>query len=113
MLTEFLEANNEEIIARARVKVVSRSTPPPTEDELKNGVPLFLRQIVDRLSLMTTDDAAIEESAAKHGGELEVLGLTVGQVVHGYGDVCQAVTELAVATNAPITTEEFHTFNLC
>ena len=113
MLTQFLSTNNKEIVARARAKVVSRSTPPPTEDELKNGVPLFLRQLVDRLTLTTTDDGAIKESAAKHGAELQKIGLTVGQVVHGYGDVCQAVTELAEATNATITTEEFHTFNRC
>ena len=33
------------------------------------------------------------------------------QVVHGYGDVCQAVTELAHEKNEPITVAEFHTFN--
>lgn len=29
------------------------------------------------------------------------------------GDICQAVTELAIAQNVPITTEEFHTLNRC
>jgi signal transduction histidine kinase len=33
--------------------------------------------------------------------------------VHDYGDICQAVTELALEQNAPITTEEFHTLNRC
>ena len=33
------------------------------------------------------------------------LGLTVSQVVHDYGDICQAVTELAVAQNPPIRTD--------
>jgi signal transduction histidine kinase len=113
MLTEFLATNHDEIIARTRAKVASRSTPPPSEDELKNGVPLFLRQLVDRLSLTTSDNDAIEGSAAKHGGELQKIGLSVGQVVHGYGDVCQAITELATAMNAPITADEFHTFNRC
>ena len=37
----------------------------------------------------------------------------MSQVVHDYGDICQAVTELAVEQNAPITTEEFHTLNRC
>jgi signal transduction histidine kinase len=44
---------------------------------------------------------------------LLTLGFTVSQVVHDYGDICQAVTELAVKQNAPITTEEFHTLNRC
>jgi len=41
------------------------------------------------------------------------MGLTVGQVVHDYGDVCQVVTELAVEQNAPISSQEFRTLNLC
>jgi len=40
-------------------------------------------------------------------------GFSVGQVVHGYGDVCQVVTNLAQETNALISPEEFHTFNRC
>jgi hypothetical protein len=52
---------------------------------------------------------AIGDTAASHGGPLLVQGFTVSQVVHGYGDVCQALTELAQETNAAITTDEFHT----
>jgi signal transduction histidine kinase len=37
----------------------------------------------------------------------------VSQVVHDYGDICQAITELAVEQNAPITTQEFHILNRC
>jgi len=41
------------------------------------------------------------------------MGLTVGQVVHGYGDVCQVVTELAVQQKVPISSEDFRLMNLC
>jgi hypothetical protein len=41
------------------------------------------------------------------------LGFTVSQVVHDYGDICQAVTEIAIEQNAPISTEEFKTLNRC
>jgi hypothetical protein len=37
----------------------------------------------------------------------------VDQVVHHYGDVCQAVTELAVRRGSSITTDEFRTLNRC
>ena len=37
----------------------------------------------------------------------------MSQVVHDYGDICQAVTELAIEQNAPITTDEFKTLNGC
>ena len=40
-------------------------------------------------------------------------GFTIAQVVHEYGDVCQAITELAADPNTPIDTAEFHTLNLC
>ena len=40
-------------------------------------------------------------------------GFTVGQVVHAYGDVCQAITDLAVETAAPIATDDFRTLNRC
>jgi signal transduction histidine kinase len=72
--------------------------------------------MIDRLRLATSDggaSGAMTESASLHGGELLAMGYTVSQVVHGYGDVCQVVTELAGETDAPITADEFHTFNRC
>src|SRR5207248_11266771 len=44
---------------------------------------------------------------------LLALGFNVSQVVHDYGDICQAITELALDQNAPIAIEEFHTLNRC
>ena len=37
---------------------------------------------------------AIRTGAILHGHDLPLQGLTVGQVVHDYGDVCQSITEL-------------------
>jgi signal transduction histidine kinase len=113
MLHLFLTANAEEIVARSRAKVAARGTALPTEEELANGVALFLNQLIDRLRLVTLDTEAIEQSATLHGGELLAMGFTVSQVVRGYGDVCQVVTELATETGVAITASEFHTFNRC
>jgi hypothetical protein len=113
MLHEFLSAHTAQIIARTRAKVTARSSPVPTENELKNGVPLFLNQLIDRLRLATRDSGEIESSAALHGGELLAMGFTVSQVIHSYGDICQVVTELADETDAPITADEFHMLNRC
>jgi hypothetical protein len=57
--------------------------------------------------------AAVESSrtSAVHGKELLGQGYSVDQVVHGYGDVCQAITELATEKYAPVTVDEFRTFN--
>ena len=38
-------------------------------------------------------------------------GFTVSHVVHDYGDVCQAITELAVELNGAISMDDFRTLN--
>jgi hypothetical protein len=46
-----------------------------------------------------------------HGKALHAQGYAVGHVVHAYGDVCQAITELAGERDAPVTLDEFHTLD--
>jgi len=59
------------------------------------------------------DISEIGNAAARHGNELQQRGFTVEQVVHDYGDLCQAITELAIEQSARITADEFHTLNRC
>jgi hypothetical protein len=128
MLHEFLSLNRVELIRRCRSKVGQRSSPPATPLELEHGVPRFLEQLIEALrheqanptpqfnviSVASTQKAASAEgtrTATSDGNELFEQGYTVGQVVHGYGDVCQIITELAIEKNAPVTVHEFRTFN--
>jgi hypothetical protein len=128
MLHDFLSSNRDELIRRCRSKVSNRDSPPVTPAELEHGVPLVLEQLVwalrceqespgldhDRIfGPLSKTPAAVESSrtAALHGRQLLDEGYTVEQVVHDYGDICQAITELATERNAPVTVEEFHTFN--
>jgi signal transduction histidine kinase len=118
MLSEFLAANRETIIARSRAKVASRTAPRATSIELETGVPLFLDQLVATLRTeestgTKSSDHQIGRSAAKHGNVLQKIGFTAAQVIHDYGDVCQAITELAIELEAPITADEFRTLNRC
>jgi signal transduction histidine kinase len=113
MLHEFIAMNREEIISRCRAKVAKRSVPPPTEAEIDHGVPVFLDQLTDALRLGLTSTPEIGRRAIQHGHDLLLQGFTVSQVVHDYGDVCQAVTDLAVEVNAPISTDDFRTLNRC
>jgi signal transduction histidine kinase len=113
MLHEFIEVNRDEIIKRCRAKVALRSVPPPTEAEIDHGVPVFLRQLQDQLRLGLTTTPEISKTAVLHGRDLLLQGFTVSQVVHDYGDVCQAITELAVELDAPISSEDFRTLNRC
>ena len=128
MLHEFLSLHREDLIGRCRLKVSQRASPPATENELQHGVPLILDQlsaalVLERGSPTTEQDsifgirpatpASVEadRTAALHGSELFRLGYTVDQVVHDYGDLCQAVTELAKELDEPVTVDEFHTFH--
>jgi hypothetical protein len=114
MLVDFVTANREDLIERTREKVAKRSSPKATEHELMSGVPLFLDQLVRTLKTTHGDMSDVmDRSAALHGAALLDKGYTVAQVVHDYGDICQAVTELAEELDAPITAREFHTFNRC
>ena len=112
-LYDFIGVNRGDLIRRCRVKVAARSTPPPTEAEIDYGVSLFLDQLGGELRQAGSKTHEIRTSAGEHGRELLQLGFTVDGVVHDYGDVCQAVTELALNLAAPIRTEDFHTLNRC
>src|SRR6185295_17118443 len=108
MLYEFIAINRDDIIRRCRAKVAGRSVPPPTQAEIDHGVPMFLDQLGGALRLgLSSSSAEIGQSAIKHGHDLLLQGFTVAQVVHDYGDICQAITELAVEIDVPISTEDF------
>ena len=113
MLDYFIAANRDEIIARCRVKVATRSLPVPIETESHYGVPLFLDQLLAALRDGPSSNLEIGRSAVHHGHDLLLRGFTVSQVVHAYGDVCQAITELAVEMNVPISALDFRTLNRC
>ena len=132
MLHEFLHANERELIERCRRKAArrSRANAPPVHNE--HGIPIFLRQLIETFRGEQTPEAlarlktsghgtpslalvpsGIAGTAARHGIEMQRQGLTIDQVVHDYGDLCQALTELAMERDVPITVDEFHTFNRC
>ena len=127
----FLANNRDELIARCKAKVAQRPRRAATEEQLRNGVPLFLEQL--RRTLVAEEEGEPGESlkisgssggdgttlsemgltAAAHGKQLLELGFSVDQVVHDYGDLCQAITDLAVERDAPFSVEQFRTLNRC
>ncbi len=129
MLYEFLTVNRAELIDRCRAKVSQRS-PGIWQSEAKHGIDLFLDQLILTLEIEQTPEplrsrkisgpasgqttmSEIGETASQHGKELLHHGYTVEEVVHDYGDLCQAVTGLAFELNADISTDEFRTLNRC
>ena len=127
----FLSNNRKELIERCKAKVAQRSHRAATEQQLANGIPLFLQQLIDTLSAEKAGNAEegtrisgpsggdalhlspIGIGATAHGKEMMRLGYSVDQVVHDYGDLCQAITDLAVERDAPFSIDQFRTLNRC
>jgi len=98
--------------------------------DLDHGVPRFLDQLINTLQVEQTAEpmlsrkisgpsgggpaaSEIAVTAALHGRELSDRGFTVDQVVHEYGDLCQAITDLAAERSVKIEIDEFRTLNRC
>ncbi|HEU4692853.1 MAG TPA: hypothetical protein VFS23_31040, partial [Vicinamibacterales bacterium] len=117
MLYDFIDLHRDDIVVRTRDRVQSRPWPSASNHEIEHGVPLFLTQLSETLRREGTatpfSSDAIGSTATRHGAELLAAGFNVSQVVHDYGDICQAITEIAIEQNAPITTDEFKTLNHC
>jgi signal transduction histidine kinase len=131
MMHEFLIANRAELIARCRAKVAQRAPLGVHAEELEHGISIFLEQVIKTLEVERTSEpnrsrkvsgpsgggkpvlSEISESAALHGKELLQHGFTVEEVVHDYGDLCQAITDLAFERDAVIGIDEFRTLNRC
>jgi signal transduction histidine kinase len=131
MMHNFLANNRDDLIARCKVKVSRRPLRAATEDQLRNGIPMFLDQLQRTLAAEDLDQDAkglkisgasggdilqvseVGLSAAAHGRELLKLGFSVNQLVHDYGDLCQSITDLAFERDAPFTISEFRTLNRC
>jgi hypothetical protein len=112
LLTDFIGEHRDELIGRCQAKSGVRAPAQPLFLS-HHGVPLFLSQLCEQLRNGGQRSQEISDSAKKHGHDLLLQGFTIDQVVHEYGDVCQAVTELAVELGAFISTDDFRTLNRC
>jgi hypothetical protein len=131
MLHEFLTAQRAELTERCRLKVANRRAPQAPDVELEHGIPLFIDQLIKTLRVEQTSEpmrsrkvsgpagggqpvlSEIGGTAPQHGRELLQHSFTIDQVVHDYGDLCQAVTDLALEYGSPIQADEFRTLNRC
>lgn len=131
MLSELLTSNRRLLIDRCRAKAALRLPQNVSQADIEYGIPVFIDQLIKTLvvekNLGTTQSAQVSGpsggegsgrseigvSATQHGRELLQQGFTVDQVVHDYGDLCQAVTELASEVGTLIDVNEFRILNRC
>jgi signal transduction histidine kinase len=119
MLNEFLGVNRDVIVDATHARAARRRDLPLSRDAAAAGVSIFLDQLSETLRREAggpdagpASPEALGDGAATHGGVLRDLGFTVSEVVHFYGDICQAVTELAIEQGVAVTVEEFRILNL-
>jgi signal transduction histidine kinase len=127
---KFLLNNRESLIQRCRAKCAQQPARMASKEQLQNGVPLFLDRLIETFNIQQTIDPSthrkilgssgreppacnVDTSAAKHGRELLQLGFSLDQVVHGYGDLYQAIMDLIYEVDASFLVEELRTLNRC
>jgi signal transduction histidine kinase len=109
--------------------VAARSEPKTAERDLAQGIPVFFDQLVgvlaseqqpkpssandERDTVEAAANTDVGETASQQGRALLEQGFTLEQVVRNYGDVCQAVTSVALETGATVAIDEFRTLNRC
>ncbi len=115
MLYEFLEKHRSEILVLAEERTLDLAGSLSSSKELRRGLPIFYESLISYLKNPKT--AATEQNivvgATGHGKELLRLHYTLSHVVHSYGAMCQAITELAQRRKANISSQEFNDLNLC
>jgi len=140
---EFLLNNKDEILALTEEKTLELAGARASSAQLKQGLPIFFQQLLGILLLERPadsrhvtnktevqgandadeatmalaagrpEDARVAEAAALHGTEMLRLGYTLSHVVHAYGAMCQAITELANKKDFHIDVIGFHDLNQC
>jgi signal transduction histidine kinase len=135
MLLDFLLEHEKEILAITEKKTLVLAGSRPTSAQLKVGLPVFYKQLLitlryeaashqdrpvkDTMALKRAaasahpEEATLASDAGVHGKELFRLGYNLSHVVHAYGSMCQAITELATQKKFMITAAEFHDLNRC
>lgn len=123
MLYEMLTEQRQEILALCASKMVAVGESRVSSHEMELGLPVFYDELIEvlRLAERASPEAVDRfcghlhrDSALRRGKESLKLGYTVSQVVHGYGAICQAITEYASKNlGTPIAPHEFNRLNFC
>ena len=128
MLADFIRANRDSLLALCAERAERRSAGMHSALARKFGTAQFLGPLI--LALETSGGgatrtpradaaeelaelAAVDAIAARHGMEMLSDGVPVDWVIHEYGDLCQAITQLAQRRKARIPTREFEALNWC
>jgi signal transduction histidine kinase len=113
-----LKHNRDELLATCRVKAARRR---PMQPLAADALPRFLDDLTSTfeapdhgaLTLVGAAGLPVPAEGAHHAAEGQQLDLALSDLVHGYGDMCEAITDMAFARDVPFTADELHAFNKC
>ncbi len=106
MLHGFLAENFDELVSRTKAKAAARRS-PSTAPGLEPGIPLLLAQLGAALrSEPAAPGAGVGSAAAQHARALLERGWSVSQIIHDYGDLREAITELAAEQERTVAPAE-------
>jgi signal transduction histidine kinase len=125
LLHEFLLAERDEILALCSNKIVRLADSRSSSEEMERGLPLFYNELIEVLRADADTDEFGEvgnntienvhrNSAERRGKESLRLGYSISQVVHGYGALCQAITQyIEQNSSQSASPREFNRLNFC
>ncbi|MBX7137659.1 MAG: HAMP domain-containing histidine kinase [Oligoflexia bacterium] len=123
MLHEFLAQERDGILALCARKLALLADARASSSEMEKGLPVFYDELIEvlRADEEGAHDPSASQSVSIHrpsairrGKESLRLGYTISQVVHGYGALCQAVTEYVGENGGePVYIREFNRLNFC
>ena len=117
MLHDFLTQERATILLVAKQKAIETQGTRMTSEAVEAGWGIFYDEMIDLLKRDQPFEFHAEKGhhtieAEKQGKEYLRLGYTVSEVVHSYGILCQAITDLATKLGFEITSREFRQLNL-
>lgn len=123
MLHEFLSAERKNILSLCAQTLLGLSGSRSSSDEMEVGLPAFYDELIEVLRADEQETREIvnhisgtvhRDAAMRRGKESSKLGYTISQVVHGYGALCQSITQYAAEhSDEPIGQREFSRLNFC
>ncbi len=120
MLYQLLQNKREQILKLCGEKLALANANYSSTESIELWLVEFYEELIEVVGDIKLDSSIKAEvplyleSAARRGRDSLRLGHTISQVVHGYGALCQSITEIAEdEVTQPITAHEFNRLNLC
>jgi signal transduction histidine kinase len=123
-LFNLLTERRQEILEKCQTMTAEAMGSRTTTYLLERGLPTLYEELIEVLRTSLSDDShetrkrvvsdTITAGASRqHARESFRLGYTVSQLVHGYGCICQGITDFANEEGFPISISEFSQLNMC